>query len=55
MTLTEIKTKLAELNREAKLTDEAVEELRRAIAEGHKRADALKERSDIIQRRLASA
>ena len=55
MTLMDIKTKLAELNREAKLTDKTAEELRRAAIEGHKRADLLKERSDSIQRKLAAS
>ena len=55
MTLMDIKTKLAELNRQAKLTDKTAEELRRAAVEGHKRAEALKVRSDSIQRRLAAS
>lgn len=54
MTLTDIKIKLAELNREAKQTDEDAAELQRAAIEAHERAEKLKERSDSVQRKLAA-
>ena len=54
MTLMDIKTKLAELSREARLTDKTAEELRHAAIEGHKRAEVLKQRSDNVKRKLAA-
>jgi hypothetical protein len=54
VTLLDIKTKLAELNREARQTDKTVDELQRAAKAAHARAALLKQRSDDVQRKLAA-
>ena len=54
MTLTEINQKLVKLSREAQQTDVAASELRRSVEVARGRAKKLKERSDSVQRKLAT-
>lgn len=51
----DIRAKLAELTREARLTDETADQLRHETVEAHKRAEALKERSASVKRKLAAS
>jgi hypothetical protein len=55
MTLTEIHRKLAELSNEARKTDQTAHELQVAAREARQHARILKERSDSVQRKLASS
>jgi hypothetical protein len=47
--------KLAEIDREAKQTDQAVDALKRATVQSNAEVKQLKERADRVQRRLAEA